>query len=85
MILVLSLTVLHDEQLAQYRAVVPPDASITAEEVLKRAQLLIILNMLTLGVVPGTLLGVGFAIIYDRLPGKSSRAKGMALMSLIWR
>jgi len=85
LILVLSFTVFHDEQLAQYRAVVPPDASITAEEALKRARILIIpLNMLTLGVVPGALLGVGFAIIRDRLPGRNSRAKGMILASFIW-
>lgn len=85
LILVLSLTVLHDEQLAQYRAAIPPGTTITPEEALKRAQLLIIpLNMLTLGVVPGALLGVGFAMIYDRLPGKSARAKGIALGALIW-
>lgn len=85
LILILSLTVLHDEQLAQYRAAILPGAPITPEEALKRAQLLIIpLNMLTLGVVPGALLGVGFAIIYDRLPGKSARTKGMALGALVW-
>jgi len=73
-----------EEIISTIRESIPPDFSITAEQLFEFALILVPILMILFGLVIGVILGVVYGWGYEKIPGSNSVYKGLVIGVIFW-